>query len=178
MEIFNIPEWAKKFGVFGVIIFVVVFVISIFIEAVLQQESTSLWTDKIKPFLSMPIQINIAIPLWLMTVIVLTIVVLCVIYITWLKRLPNKKNGKINPQARPLPQKSGETMNQSRVFRAVKEARAQRLDYQDLATIIEQAVNTGTIKPEVGAEILKEFDFVLFLNVDKTYTVQKYRRQK
>ena len=178
MDLFNIPDWAKRLGVFGIIVFIAIGLLYVFFEAVFQQEAQSFWTDKMKPFLLLPINVNFSVQTWILGLVILGIVVLLVIYFVRLRRPSHRKYGKIDSSSLALPKSSDSVMNQSHVFRAVKETRAHRFDEQDLAKIVEQAVNQHVIKAEVGVELLSEFDYVLIYNFDKTYTTQKKWRDK
>jgi hypothetical protein len=172
MDKYSIPDWAKKWGKTGLLTFLALSATLFFMEAILQQEAQSLWEDNIKPALLSPYEVKLEMPVWVWVLSLAMAGAAIYLGYEFLTKPKRVEKGKINLTS-ALKSEKPDPKNQSRVFRAVYEARKHRLSADDLAKIIEQSVNVGSLKSEIGSDILKEFGYVLLLNADKTVTAAR-----
>lgn len=94
-------------------------------------------------------------------------------------------NGKLNPCRIRSPRAESELnfdadheFDKVDVIRGWARVKDGVLDPDDFATIVEQAVNSGNLKSEVGAELLEDFDYELVLRSDKSYAARKRRGRR
>ena len=80
MDFFNIPDWAKRYGAIGLIIFIVATLLAVILEAILEQEIQSFWNSNLKPLLTYKIQIDFSLPFWVLVLMLLLVSVTVVIY--------------------------------------------------------------------------------------------------
>jgi hypothetical protein len=178
MNKLTIPQWAQRFGFIGFILVILLALLNFIFEAIFQQEIQDFWINNVKPFLFSSVQIHFEVSGWLLLLIIIAFISLVgFIGFLFLKYMEQRKmNGlNINTLKTPKEQEIAE-YNQGEIIKAIVMAGKGELSLDTLATIMEQAVNFGRIKPEVGAETLKEFNYELALESDGNYKAVKQRR--
>jgi len=178
-RIINLPLWAKKWGLVGIIIVVILTILNLAFEAIIQDEVQNFWSNNLRPYLLSSINIQFEIQNWILfTAIILLVGTVSVTYF-WLNRPRRGYMGKLNPRALRIPKEGivGEHNNVD-VLRARTKVREGKLSPAEFAIIVQQTINLGNLKPDVGAEILDEYDYELILRSDRSYTTQRRRTKK
>lgn len=156
-------------------IVVVLAVLKFALESVFQLEIQDYWTKTVKPFLFSPVEVHFQTHVWILVSIIIFSLGSVGLIVYWRIRHPSRrKMGRLNVNAVGIPKAefAGE-YNQAEIVRAIVWAREGRLPPEDLATIVQQAVNLKRIKSHVGAEILKEFNYELILETDGEFIATK-----
>jgi hypothetical protein len=176
-----IPAWARKLGLAGSVFFLLLVLARFAVEAILEAEVQEWWQSYAKPLLSLPIEFKIQ--LWHLLTAVLVIAATLAVYF-FVRKPPRLVNGRLNPYRIRSP-KAGSNLefdadhefDKVDVIRGWTRVKDGSLGSDDFATMVERAVNSGTLKSEVGAELLEEFGYELVLRSDKSYAARKKRRR-
>lgn len=165
-EILNIPEWAKKRGVIGVILFFTLAIVFLSINTIAEFEIQKFWTD-FSPRVSQWFSQEVSIPYWLLLVILL-----CLIIVSYLGyRLQNRRSRSW--LFLPSPRKKGKLgFTKTDVAIAVSKLESQEMTQDDFAETIQQAVNHNKIKPYLGAKYLTKIGYDLILKPDDIWVAE------
>lgn len=177
----RIPLWARKLGLAGLIVLVLLWLGRLVIDAILEQEIQDIWTDPVKPFLLSSLTIEI--PWWVLFSLMIVATAMVSGYVI-VRKAPRSVNGMLNLHRLKSPKALDTSDHEdNRDFDKIDVLKARRLVEEgklaiaEYATIVEQAINTGNLKAETGAELLEEVDYRLILRSDGSYTVRKTWRE-
>jgi hypothetical protein len=176
-----IPPWARRLGLAGLVISLVLVFVRFAVEAILEAEVQKWWQNYAKPFLSLPIEVKIQ--LWHLLTAILVIAAMLTVYF-FVRKPPRLVNGRLNPYRIRSPKirsnlefDADHEFDKVDVIRGWARVKDGDLGSDDFATIVERAINSGNLKSEVGAELLEDVGYELVLRSDKSYTARKRRRR-
>jgi hypothetical protein len=176
----HIPQWARRMGFVGLIIFILLIVVKQAVEAIFEQKIQNLWMNYAEPFLLSSVKIEVQV--WHLLAAASLVVVGLVIYL-FVRKPPRLVGSRLNPRRIGSP-KRGNGYDEAHGFDKVDVIKAREsikdgeLSIGEFAVIVEQAVNSGNLRAEVGAELLEDFGHELVLRSDRTYTARQRRRQR
>ena len=159
----KLPEWAKKWGVAGLIVLAAGVLLRLAIEPVFEQEIQGLWADRVKPFLLSSARISFELSRWILALIALALVglvafavVLHRIYWGRSRTVSARMRSAVLPKNGTVPYVGG-----GDIIRAIKMTQAGEMDPDDLALIVQQSVNQKKLDCGVGSKVLKDFGYLL-----------------
>lgn len=170
---------ARKFGLIGLLP-VVLYLLKLAFEAVAEKEIQDWWTDTAIPFLGSKVEIRV----WILCLSITSLIALGLTAYWYVKRPARVIKGKPNPNRirspRPIDdlEDSAYRYNNIDVIKAFKKARDGELPINIFATIVEQSVNSGSLQPHVGAELLEKFHYELKIRSDERWEAQEERRSR
>jgi len=137
------------------------------IGAVAETEIQAIWEEVLKDFFTKSVNVNFRFPVWIFLLLTLIFCSLLFVYINYPRR---RMKGRLSAQyaRKPIAAPDGKYEN-AEIVRAVVKCREGIIQPEEFAEIIEAAVNTNALRPEVGTGYLQQYNYYLVLYSDGRY---------
>lgn len=163
---FNARYWFKKYGLIGLVLFMIIGIVLKFLDAVFEMESQSLWFI-LKQTLNKVIITNVL--LWhLLLFVVLLLMIGIAMYISF-NHLVRRR---IYEKRLPPPNLYNGQRGNVRAMRAYSSARRGEMGIDTAKNIIEESVNNKELSPKEGIKLLNDLGYTLVLELDGTYSAK------
>lgn len=170
----QIPSWAKKLGMYGIVVFVGYLFIKFAIDVIFQAEIENWWMAYARPWLVSKEELRFELFGWqillLGSLIAMFVISIPIIYKHFSRNqnpLEQFKNGKI-------PQHIDTTsLTTSDLVSAIVSTRNGKMRPEDLSNLVVSALNSALINKETAAKTLTEFGYNLIYLGDNKFTISK-----
>lgn len=164
----QIPQWARKLGILGVVLFTVYFIFKFVINVVLQAEIENWWNTQTKPWLVSKMAVGTELYGWQIVLIGFVLVML-ISAIPVLSRFGKNQNPLVYYKRGKAPVYNSDAgLNTSDIVSAIVSTRNGMMKPEDLSMIIVSALNNSLINKETATKTLGEFGYdLIYLGNDK-----------
>lgn len=170
----DMPSWLKSITFVVIILTLIQWAVS----AIFQKEITDIWSNQVRPYLisTMKVDFHFEVSRWIIFICLVFVLGIILLIIWRLNRPSRILEKRVNPKSLRLPKAQEEDYNSVEVIKARTKIFKGELTVDEFAKIVEDTVNFGKLKPDVGTGLLEEFGYTLALRSNKSYFAHKVRR--